>query len=75
MAIKEGTTTTPFDMVVLNKLDRFHLAGNAIRRLPVSETKRARFQQFIQNKLDEHKRYTETHGEDLPEIRDWKWTG
>jgi xylulose-5-phosphate/fructose-6-phosphate phosphoketolase len=71
----EGTTTTPFDMVVLNKLDRFHLAGNAIRRLPVSETKRTRFQQFIQNKLDEHKRYTETHGEDLPEIRDWKWTG
>lgn len=67
--------------LLLNKLDRFHLAGNAIDlagnaidRLPVSGTKSARFQQFIQNKLREHKRYTETHGEDLPEIRDWKWT-
>lgn len=70
----EGTTTTPFDMVVLNKLDRFHLAGDAIDRLPVSEKKRAAFRQLIQNKLDSHKRYIESHGEDLPEIREWKWT-
>lgn len=69
----EGTTTTPFDMVVLNELDRFHLAGNAINRLPVDETKRAAFMQFIEDKLQAHKQYTEANGEDLPEIREWKW--
>lgn len=69
----EGTTTTPFDMVVLNELDRFHLAGNAINRLPVDETKRAAFWQFIEDKLRAHKQYTEAKGEDLPEIREWKW--
>jgi xylulose-5-phosphate/fructose-6-phosphate phosphoketolase len=69
----KGTTTTPFDMVVLNDLDRFHLAKNAISRLPVVEKTRAAFQQFIQNKLHSHRHYTEIHGEDLPEIQEWKW--
>jgi len=69
----EGTTTTPFDMVVLNKLDRFHLAANVIDRLPHLGSKGAHFKQYVQQKLSDHKRYTELHGEDLPEIRDWKW--
>lgn len=70
----EGTTTTPFDMVVLNKLDRYHLAANAVDHLPQLGTRADQFKQFVQQKLSEHKCYTELHGEDLPEIRDWKWT-
>jgi len=70
----EGTTTTPFDMVVLNDLDRYHLAGDAIDRLPSLGSRGAYFKQFLQGKLLEHKTYIQEHGEDLPEIRDWKWT-
>ena len=69
---EEGTITTPFDMTVLNELDRFHLAIEAIDRLPVSERKLAVKRQF-RAKLAEHRRWIEARGEDMPEIRDWHW--
>ena len=71
----EGTTTTPFDMVVLNDLDRFHLAGDVIDRLPSLGARGAYAKQYLRNKLLDHKAYIELHGEDMPEIRDWKWLG
>ena len=70
----EGTTTTPFDMVVLNDLDRYHLAGDVIDRLPELGSKGAYTKQFLKNKLLDHKSYIYTHGEDMPEIQNWKWT-
>ena len=70
---EEGTTTTPFDMTVLNDLDRFHLAGDVIDRVPRLQRVGAHFKQFLRNKLIEHKQYICEHGDDLPEIRDWKW--
>lgn len=69
----EGTTTTPFDMVVLNDLDRFHLAADVIDRLPSLGSRGAYTKQYLRNKLLDHKSYIETHGEDMPEIRNWKW--
>ena len=69
----EGTTTTPFDMVVLNDLDRFHLVNSAIDRLPDLGPKGASTKQYLQDKLIEHTAYIEMHGEDMPEIIDWKW--
>ncbi len=71
---EEGTTTTPFDMTVLNDLDRFHLAGDVVDRVPRLQRVGAHFKQFLRNKLVEHKQYICEHGDDLPEIRDWKWT-
>jgi xylulose-5-phosphate/fructose-6-phosphate phosphoketolase len=70
---EEGTTTTPFDMTVLNDLDRFHLAGDVIDRVPRLQRVGAHFKQFLRNKLVEHKEYICEHGDDMPEIRDWKW--
>ena len=70
---EEGTTTTPFDMVVLNDLDRLHLAAAVIERLPLLDERGAHVLQKIQSKLLEHKAYINEHGEDMPEIRDWKW--
>ena len=71
---EEGTTTTPFDMTVLNDLDRFHLFGDVIDRLPQLESHADRARQFIRTRLLEHKQYIEQHGEDMPEIRNWKWS-
>jgi len=71
---EEGTTTTPFDMVVLNELDRFHLVGDVIDRVPSLGARAAYAKQSIRNKLLDHKRYIHKHGEDMPEIRAWKWT-
>ncbi|HEY6127219.1 MAG TPA: phosphoketolase family protein [Candidatus Acidoferrum sp.] len=70
---EEGTTTTPFDMTVLNQLDRFHLAGDAVDRVDRLRPVNAHFQQLLRNKLVEHKQYVRECGDDLPEIRDWKW--
>jgi xylulose-5-phosphate/fructose-6-phosphate phosphoketolase len=70
---EEGTTTTPFDMVVLNDLDRFHLVLDVIDRVPKLETVGAHLSQELRDKHFEHKRYISEYGEDMPEIRDWKW--
>ena len=72
---EEGTTTTPFDMVVLNDLDRFHLVMDVIDRLPQLGSRAAYLMQELRNKLLEHTAYVHKYGEDMPEIRDWKWNG
>ena len=70
---EEGTTTTPFDMTVLNQLDRFHLAGDVLDRVGRLRNVTGHFKQFLRDKLIEHRAYVNSHGEDMPEIRDWKW--
>jgi xylulose-5-phosphate/fructose-6-phosphate phosphoketolase len=70
---EEGTTTTPFDMAVLNDLDRFHLAGDAVDRVPRLQRIGAHFKQFVRDKLVDHKQYIYEYGDDLPEVRDWSW--
>jgi xylulose-5-phosphate/fructose-6-phosphate phosphoketolase len=70
---EEGTTTTPFDMVVLNQLDRFHLAIEAIERVPGLGIAAANIKQQFRDSLIEHSSYVREHGEDMPKIRDWVW--
>jgi xylulose-5-phosphate/fructose-6-phosphate phosphoketolase len=70
---EEGTTTTPFDMTVLNEIDRFHLAGDTVDRIPRLASIGAHFKQYLRDKLVEHKDYICEHGKDLPEIENWKW--
>jgi xylulose-5-phosphate/fructose-6-phosphate phosphoketolase len=70
---EEGTTTTPFDMVVLNDLDRFHLVADVIDRVPGLGPRAAYAQQAIREKLIDHRQYIARYGEDMPEIRDWTW--
>jgi len=70
---EEGTTTTPFDMAVQNDLDRFHLAGDVVDRVPRLQRTGAHFKQFLRNKLVDHKQYVDDRGDDMPEIKDWKW--
>jgi xylulose-5-phosphate/fructose-6-phosphate phosphoketolase len=72
---EEGTITTPFDMAVLNDLDRFHLVGDVIDRLPKLGSKAAYLKQELRDKLLEHKQYIREHGEDMPEVRDWSAVG
>jgi len=72
---EEGTTSTPFDMVVRNDLDRFHLVADVIDRVPKLSRVGAYTKQFVRDKLIEHRQYITTYGEDMPEIRDWKWRG
>ncbi len=71
---EEGTTTTPFDMTVLNDLDRFHLAGDVIDRLPGLGERAAPAKHKLREKLIEHKLYVARYGDDMPEIRDWRWS-
>ena len=70
--VEEGTTTTPFDMTVVNKLDRYHLAIEAIERLPALAEK-PDLAAALKAKLAAHHAYVREHGEDMPEIRDWIW--
>jgi xylulose-5-phosphate/fructose-6-phosphate phosphoketolase len=70
---EEGTTTTPFDMVVLNDLDRFHLVGDVIDRVPQLGPRAAYAKQAIRDKLIEHRQYICRYGEDMPEILQWRW--
>jgi xylulose-5-phosphate/fructose-6-phosphate phosphoketolase len=70
---EEGTITTPFDMAVLNDLDRFHLVADVIDRVPGLSARAAHVNQWVRDKLTEHRLYITEHGEDLPEIRDWRW--
>ncbi|MEG4289110.1 phosphoketolase family protein [Microcoleus sp. C2C3] len=70
---EEGTTTTPFDMVVINDLDRFHLVADVLDRVPKLSSVAAYGKQAIRDKLIEHRQYITEHGDDMPEIRDWKW--
>ena len=73
--IEEGTTTTPFDMTVLNRLDRFHLALAAIERVERLRDPAAHFSQHLRDRLQEHTLWVREHGEDMPEIRNWRWPG
>ena len=70
---EEGTTTTPFDMTVLNQIDRFQLAFDAIRRIPRLEHLVAKTNDWLNANLQRHKAYVMEYGEDLPEVRNWKW--
>ncbi|HJS98169.1 MAG TPA: phosphoketolase family protein [Terriglobales bacterium] len=72
---EEGTTTTPFDMTVLNELDRYHLAGDVVDRVPRLQRIGAHFKQYLRNQLVAHKQYIYEHGDDMPEIRNWTWPG
>ena len=70
---EEGTTTTPFDMAVLNDIDRFHLVADVIDRVPKLGAIAAYAKQAIRDRLIEHRQYIAQHGDDMPEIRDWQW--
>lgn len=70
---EEGSTTTPFDMCVRNDLDRFHLVEDVIDRVPALGARKAYVKQAIRDKLVEHREYITKYGDDLPEIREWKW--
>jgi xylulose-5-phosphate/fructose-6-phosphate phosphoketolase len=72
---EEGATTTPFDMTVLNEIDRLHLALDVIHRVPKLGKAAARQERFLHNRLIEHKLYIAEYGDDMPEIREWKWPG
>lgn len=70
---EEGTITTPFDMTVLNDLDRFHLVMDVIDRLPKIGNRGIKLKQQLKEKLIEHKQYIHKYGQDMPEIKNWKW--
>jgi xylulose-5-phosphate/fructose-6-phosphate phosphoketolase len=72
---EEGTTTTPFDMAVMNDLDRFHLFLDVVNRVPKLEKMQAHVRQEMRDKLVEHKEYVRRHGQDMPEILEWRWKG
>jgi xylulose-5-phosphate/fructose-6-phosphate phosphoketolase len=71
---EEGIITTAFDMTVLNDLDRFHLVMDTIDRVPQTGDKGTYLKQQLKDKLVEHKQYIDKNGQDLPEIRNWKWS-
>ena len=71
---EEGTTTTPFDMTVLNDLDRYHLAGDVVDRVARLRNVGAHFKQMLRAKLVEHKQYVREHGDDIPDVKNWTWS-
>ncbi len=71
---EEGTTTTPFDMAVLNDLDRYHRVADVADRVPMLRFKAAHLKQFARDKLLEHKQYILCNGDDMPEVREWQWS-
>ena len=71
--IEEGTTTTPFDMVMLNDLDRFHLVMDVIDRVPELGSRAAHVRQRMEDERIRHRQYTRDHGQDAPDIVDWVW--
>src|SRR5207248_5639086 len=71
---EEGTTTTPFDMAVLNDIDRFHLVKDVAERVPSVGPRAAYLAQFARDKLVDHYHYIRRYGEDMPEIRNWQWS-
>ena len=71
---EEGSTTTPFDMVVRNDLDRFHLVSDVVDRVPTLGAKAAYLKERMRDKRIEHRQYITRHGQDMPEIREWKWS-
>jgi xylulose-5-phosphate/fructose-6-phosphate phosphoketolase len=70
---EEGTTSTPFDMVAMNDLDRYHLVADVVDRVPRLRQRAAHVKQFVRDKLIDHKYYIREYGEDMPEIRNWVW--
>jgi xylulose-5-phosphate/fructose-6-phosphate phosphoketolase len=70
---EEGTTTTPFDMTVLNDMDRFHLVCDVADRVPKLAPRAAHIRQAMQTKRIEHREYIQRHGDDMPEVKEWKW--
>jgi len=72
---EEGTTTTPFDMAVLNDIDRFHLMADVADRVVELSSEAAYIKQFVRDKRVEHQEYIHREGQDLPEIREWRWEG
>jgi xylulose-5-phosphate/fructose-6-phosphate phosphoketolase len=70
---EEGTVTTPFDMCVLNDIDRLHLAIDVLDRVDKFRNQTSHTRQLFRNKLVDHKIYIRQYGEDMPEIKDWKW--
>jgi xylulose-5-phosphate/fructose-6-phosphate phosphoketolase len=70
---EEGTTTTPFDMVVRNDLDRYHLTLDAIDRLPEQPKNVAYIKEDLRDKLIEHRQYVTKYGDDLPAVKEWRW--
>jgi xylulose-5-phosphate/fructose-6-phosphate phosphoketolase len=70
---EEGTTTTPFDMTVLNDMDRFHLVWDVAERVPKLASRAPHIRQAMQSKRIEHREYIRRHGDDLPEVKDWVW--
>jgi xylulose-5-phosphate/fructose-6-phosphate phosphoketolase len=70
---EEGTTTTPFDMCVMNKIDRFHIVLTLLDKIKMRGTQTLKLKKLLTQKLREHKRYIHKHGEDMPEIKNWKW--
>jgi xylulose-5-phosphate/fructose-6-phosphate phosphoketolase len=71
----EGTTTTPFDITVMNDLDPHYLVGDVIDRLPQLGARAAYAKETLGEKRIEHQQYISKHGDDLPEIRNWRWSG
>ena len=71
--MEEGTTTTPFDMTVLNAIDRYHIVEYVINSLPNKGKKGTSLLKLMEEKLDEHRKHVVVHGDDMPEVRDWKW--